>query len=141
VAKGPIYVALAVTVDGHRDILGLWAGEHCQVDGAGVFGRSVKGTILRSWTPRCRRCPRATASRWRSSATACGSTPVSVESARCRADEAQRGVRVSYDTIQQWCRKFGQTYANDLRRQRSRPGINGISMRCSSRSGASPHYL
>lgn len=28
VANRPIYVALAVTVDGERDILGLWAGEH-----------------------------------------------------------------------------------------------------------------
>ena len=35
---------------------------------------------------------------------------------------AQRGVSVSYDTIHQWCRKFGQTYANDLRRRRPRPG-------------------
>jgi transposase-like protein len=28
VAKGPIYVALAVTAEGKRDILGLWVGEH-----------------------------------------------------------------------------------------------------------------
>jgi transposase-like protein len=27
VANRPVYVALAVTVDGHRDILGLWAGD------------------------------------------------------------------------------------------------------------------
>lgn len=27
VANRPIYVALAVTVDGNRDILGLWAGD------------------------------------------------------------------------------------------------------------------
>jgi putative transposase len=27
VANRPIYVALAVTRDGHRDILGLWAGD------------------------------------------------------------------------------------------------------------------
>jgi putative transposase len=33
----------------------------------------------------------------------------------------QRGVSVSYDTIYQWCHKFGQTYANDLRRRRPRP--------------------
>ena len=31
VANRPIYVALAVTVDGHRDILGLWAGEPAAV--------------------------------------------------------------------------------------------------------------
>jgi transposase-like protein len=27
VANRPIYIALAVTVDGTRDILGLWAGD------------------------------------------------------------------------------------------------------------------
>jgi putative transposase len=26
----------------------------------------------------------------------------------------ERGVRVSYETIRQWCAKFGQTYANGL---------------------------
>ena len=35
---------------------------------------------------------------------------------------AERGVIVSYETIRQWCRKFGQTYANELRRRRPRPG-------------------
>jgi putative transposase len=35
---------------------------------------------------------------------------------------AQRGVTVSSDTIHQWCRKFGQTYARGLRRRRPRPG-------------------
>jgi putative transposase len=35
---------------------------------------------------------------------------------------AQRGVVVSYETIHQWCRKFGQAYANELRRRRPRPG-------------------
>jgi putative transposase len=34
VANRPIYVALAVTVDGQRDILGLWAGEHGDGEGA-----------------------------------------------------------------------------------------------------------
>jgi putative transposase len=33
-----------------------------------------------------------------------------------------RGVLVTYETIRQWCRKFGQTYANGLRRRRPRPG-------------------
>jgi putative transposase len=33
-----------------------------------------------------------------------------------------RGVIVSYETIHQWCRKFGQTFANRLRRRRRRPG-------------------
>ena len=33
----------------------------------------------------------------------------------------QRGV-VSYGTIRLWCAKFGQVYANRLRRRRARPG-------------------
>ncbi|CAM5724845.1 IS6 family transposase [Streptomyces hirsutus] len=34
----------------------------------------------------------------------------------------QRGVLVSHETVRRWCAKFGQTYANGLRRRRSRPG-------------------
>ncbi|WP_455566380.1 IS256 family transposase [Nocardia fusca] len=34
VANRPIYVAMGVTVDGTRDILGLWAGEHGDGEGA-----------------------------------------------------------------------------------------------------------
>jgi putative transposase len=33
-----------------------------------------------------------------------------------------RGVIVSYEAIRKWCRKFGQAYANTLRRRRPRPG-------------------
>ena len=33
-----------------------------------------------------------------------------------------RGVTLSYETIREWSLKFGQTYANKLRRQRPRPG-------------------
>src|SRR5262245_1994070 len=32
-----------------------------------------------------------------------------------------RGVIVTYEAIRKWCRKFGQAYANQLRRQRPRP--------------------
>src|SRR5260370_18038630 len=35
---------------------------------------------------------------------------------------AQRGVVVSHETVRQWCLKFGQTYANELRRRRPRCG-------------------
>jgi putative transposase len=35
---------------------------------------------------------------------------------------AERGVTVSYDTIHQWCRKFGQVYANGLRPAPGPPG-------------------
>jgi transposase-like protein len=39
VANRPLYVALAVTVDGTRDILGLWAGEHGDGEGAKYWMR------------------------------------------------------------------------------------------------------
>ncbi len=35
---------------------------------------------------------------------------------------AERGSIVSYETIRQWSRKFGQIYANALRRRRARLG-------------------
>ncbi len=35
---------------------------------------------------------------------------------------AERGIIVTYETIRQWARKFGQSYANQLRRRRARPG-------------------
>ncbi|GAB3170991.1 IS6 family transposase [Streptomyces incanus] len=34
----------------------------------------------------------------------------------------ERGVTVSHETVRRWCAKFGQTYANGLRRRRARPG-------------------
>jgi putative transposase len=34
---------------------------------------------------------------------------------------AERGIAVSYETVRQWCQKFGQTFAGRLRR-RHRPG-------------------
>jgi putative transposase len=33
-----------------------------------------------------------------------------------------RGVSVTYEAIRQWCHKFGQAYANQLRRRRPQPG-------------------
>jgi putative transposase len=35
---------------------------------------------------------------------------------------AQRGIVVTYETVRQWCLKFGQTYAHELRRRRPRCG-------------------
>jgi putative transposase len=32
---------------------------------------------------------------------------------------AERGIIVTHETIRQWCLKFGQTYANELRKRRS----------------------
>lgn len=34
----------------------------------------------------------------------------------------ERGIILTYETVRQWCRKFGQDYANELRRRRPRPG-------------------
>ena len=39
VANRPIYLALGVTVDGERDVLGLWAGEHGDGEGAKYWMR------------------------------------------------------------------------------------------------------
>jgi putative transposase len=35
---------------------------------------------------------------------------------------ADRGVTLSHEAVRYWCRKFGQAYANTLRRRRPRPG-------------------
>ena len=41
----------------------------------------------------------------------------------------KRGIDVTYATSRQWCRKFGQAYANQLRRRWPRgPETNGSSM-------------
>src|ERR687894_630655 len=35
---------------------------------------------------------------------------------------AARGVELSYETVRRWTLKFGQQYANDLKRRRPQPG-------------------
>jgi putative transposase len=35
---------------------------------------------------------------------------------------AEHGIIVTYETIRQWSRTFGQAYANQLRRRRAKPG-------------------
>ena len=35
---------------------------------------------------------------------------------------AERGVVVSYETLRRWCKKFGASFADRLRRRRPRPG-------------------
>jgi putative transposase len=35
---------------------------------------------------------------------------------------ATRGVLVTFETVQQWCLKFGQAFAHELRRRRPQPG-------------------
>ena len=34
----------------------------------------------------------------------------------------ERGIEVTHEAIRQWCRKFGQDYANQLQRRRAQPG-------------------
>ena len=42
VANRPIYIVLAVTVEGTRDILGLWAGEHGDGEGSKFWMRVLR---------------------------------------------------------------------------------------------------
>lgn len=53
VANRPIYVALAVTVDGTRDVLGLWAGEHGDGEGAKYWLRVLTEIKNRGTTDVC----------------------------------------------------------------------------------------
>ena len=53
----------------------------------------------------------------------------------------QRGVVISYETIRQWCAKFGQVYANRLRRRRARPGDNWHLDEVFIRINGTIHYL
>ena len=54
---------------------------------------------------------------------------------------AVRGVTLTYETIRHWCLKFGQTYANGLRRRSPRPGdrwhMDEVFIRVNGRT----HYL
>ena len=48
---------------------------------------------------------------------------------------AARGIVVSHEAVRQWALKFGQGFANEIRRRACRePATSGISMRSSSRS-------
>lgn len=53
VANRPIYIALAVTVDGERDILGIWAGEHGDGEGARYWLRILSEIKNRGTTDCC----------------------------------------------------------------------------------------
>ena len=54
---------------------------------------------------------------------------------------AERGVAVTYETVRQWCLKFGQTYANELRRRRPRPGDTWHLDEAFLRINGQTHYL
>ncbi len=53
----------------------------------------------------------------------------------------QRGVVVSYQTIRAWCAKFGQAYANGLRRRQPRPGDKWHLDEVVVKINATIHYL
>jgi putative transposase len=52
-----------------------------------------------------------------------------------------RGVIVTYEAIRKWCRKFGQGYANQLRRRRPQPGDKWHLAEVSLTSHGERHYL
>ena len=75
--------------------------------------------------PPQRRRTRATATLFfKLSTTACGLYCSGLPLSFREVEELMlvRGVAVSYETILRWCAKFGQVYANQLRRRRPRPG-------------------
>ena len=56
---------------------------------------------------------------------------------------AERGVVATYETVRRWCKKFGASFADRLRRRRPRPGdkwhmdeVSSESRACSAISGA-----
>jgi putative transposase len=53
----------------------------------------------------------------------------------------ERGVVVSHETVRQWCGKFGQIYANGLRRRRPRPGDKWHLDEVFIKIGGKTHYL
>ncbi|MDJ0363142.1 IS6 family transposase [Rhodococcus sp. H29-C3] len=53
----------------------------------------------------------------------------------------QRGVMVSYETIRRWCAKFGQAYANELRRRRPQSGDKWYLDEVFIRINGRQHYL
>ncbi len=50
---------------------------------------------------------------------------------------AERGIVVSCETVRRWCKKFGASFADHLRRRRPRPGDELISRRVSTAAPSS----
>ncbi len=50
---------------------------------------------------------------------------------------AERGVIVTYESVREWCLKFGQSYAKRMRSRSQRPGDRCIWMKSFSRLRAS----
>jgi len=54
---------------------------------------------------------------------------------------AERGVVVSYESIRQWCLKFGEEYAQKLRKKRGQPGDKWHLDEIKIKIGGKTHYL
>ncbi len=54
---------------------------------------------------------------------------------------AERGVVVTYETVRQWCLRFGQSYANQLRRRRASPGDKWFLDEVFLKINGETHYL
>jgi putative transposase len=52
-----------------------------------------------------------------------------------------RGVALTQETIRHWCLKFGQSFANGLRRRQTRPGDHWHLDEVLIRIGGRTHYL
>ena len=98
----------------------------CVCEAAGTAARphlSIRDLVaaqLGSWL--LQRRTKDSGIRARSSPTVCGSTTFALSLRDISEMMLERGVVVSHETIRQWCAKFGQDYANQLRRRRPRPG-------------------
>lgn len=54
---------------------------------------------------------------------------------------AERGIEVTYETIRQWCLRFGQSFAKSLRRRQGRPGDTWFLDEVFVKIGGELHYL
>ncbi len=54
---------------------------------------------------------------------------------------AERGVVVTYETVRQWCLRFGQSYANQLRRRHAKPGDKWFLDKVFLKINGKTHYL
>ncbi len=54
---------------------------------------------------------------------------------------AARGIGLSYETVRQWCRTFGQEFANAIRRRQGRPGDTWYMDEVFITIGGERHYL
>jgi len=104
---------------------------HCQVDGAGAPRDAAGQHDLVDATPSS--C-KVTGSQWRSSAVVCGCTTGS----HCACATCRRCGRLSRERPPVVPHKFGQSFANGLRRWPAHPGTSGIWTRCLSRSPVRP---